>query len=121
MEEELEKEIPMSCFAYKKNKILSQLSPSLVLSVSVSIMQYSVRVSDCVVSLSPLFALVVDRSASKSRKIRYNVHEKIVNFMAPRRIKIPPNSGDLLKNLFGLKTRNGLLQVVVVVQPFYRG
>lgn len=38
MEEELEKEIPMSCFAYKKNKILSQLSPSLVLSVSVSIM-----------------------------------------------------------------------------------
>lgn len=39
------------------------------------------------------------------------MHEKIVNFMAPRRIKIPPNSGDLLKNLFGLKTRNGLLQV----------
>ncbi|KAG2316783.1 hypothetical protein Bca52824_019905 [Brassica carinata] len=47
---------------------------------------------------------VVDRRASKSRKIRYNVHEKIVNFMAPRRVKIPPNSADLLKNLFGLKS-----------------
>ncbi|KAF8052070.1 hypothetical protein N665_1612s0001 [Sinapis alba] len=54
---------------------------------------------------------VVDRRASKSRKIRYNVHEKIVNFMAPRRVKIPPNSADLLKNLFGLKTRNGLPEV----------
>ncbi|XP_018483728.2 uncharacterized protein LOC108854622 [Raphanus sativus] len=51
---------------------------------------------------------VVDRRASKSRKIRYNVHEKIVNFMAPRPAKIPPNSADLLKNLFGLKTRNSL-------------
>ncbi|KAG5406415.1 hypothetical protein IGI04_012534 [Brassica rapa subsp. trilocularis] len=51
---------------------------------------------------------VVDRRASKSRKIRYNVHEKIVNFMAPRPAKIPPNTADLLKNLFGLKTRNGL-------------
>ncbi|CAA0411269.1 unnamed protein product [Arabidopsis thaliana] len=49
---------------------------------------------------------VVDRRASKSRKIRYNVHEKIVNFMAPRPAKIPPNTADLLKNLFGLKTRN---------------
>ncbi|KAL0738413.1 hypothetical protein Bca4012_014623 [Brassica carinata] len=51
---------------------------------------------------------VVDRRASKSRKIRYNVHEKIVNFMAPRPAKIPPNTADLLKNLFGLKNRNGL-------------
>ncbi|CAN6877795.1 unnamed protein product [Brassica oleracea] len=50
---------------------------------------------------------VVDRRASKSRKIRYNVHEKIVNFMAPRPAKIPPNTADLLKNLFGLKNRNG--------------
>ncbi|CAH8389608.1 unnamed protein product [Eruca vesicaria subsp. sativa] len=50
---------------------------------------------------------VVDRRASKSRKIRYNVHEKIVNFMAPRPAKIPPNTADLLKNLFGLKTRHG--------------
>ncbi|XP_010546165.1 PREDICTED: putative uncharacterized protein DDB_G0270496 [Tarenaya hassleriana] len=51
----------------------------------------------------------VDRRASKSRKIRYNVHEKIVNFMAPRPMKLLPNTADLLKNLFGLKTaRNGL-------------
>ncbi|CAH8265487.1 unnamed protein product [Arabidopsis lyrata] len=35
---------------------------------------------------------IVDRRASKSRKIRYNVHEKIVNFMAPRPAKIPPNT-----------------------------
>ncbi|KAL1215075.1 hypothetical protein V5N11_007653 [Cardamine amara subsp. amara] len=51
---------------------------------------------------------VVDRRASKSRKIRYNIHEKIVNFMAPRPAKIPPNTADLLKNLFGLKTKNVL-------------
>ncbi|CAN8264808.1 unnamed protein product [Cochlearia groenlandica] len=49
---------------------------------------------------------VVDRRASKCRKIRYNVHEKIVNFMAPRPAKIPPNTADLLKNLFGLKNSN---------------
>ncbi|XP_024007629.1 protein bfr2 isoform X2 [Eutrema salsugineum] len=55
---------------------------------------------------------VVDRRASKSRKIRYNVHEKIVNFMAPRPVKIPPNTADLLKNLFGLKTRNGLSEAL---------
>ncbi|VVB17597.1 unnamed protein product [Arabis nemorensis] len=51
---------------------------------------------------------VVDRRASKCRKIRYNVHEKIVNFMAPRPVKVPPNTADLLKNLFGLKTSNNL-------------
>ncbi|CAH8305476.1 unnamed protein product [Eruca vesicaria subsp. sativa] len=50
---------------------------------------------------------IVDRLASKSRKVR-----QIVNFMAPRRVKIPPNSADLLKNLFGLKTRNCLPEVL---------
>ncbi|CAA7014111.1 unnamed protein product [Microthlaspi erraticum] len=49
---------------------------------------------------------LVDRRASECRKIRYNVHEKMVNFMAPRPVRIPPNTADLLKNLFGLKTRN---------------
>ncbi|ESQ47974.1 hypothetical protein EUTSA_v10020921mg [Eutrema salsugineum] len=53
---------------------------------------------------------VVDRRASKSRKIRYNVHEKIVNFMATRPAKIPSNTADLLMNLFGLKTRKGLCE-----------
>ncbi|KAJ8748754.1 hypothetical protein K2173_011308 [Erythroxylum novogranatense] len=47
---------------------------------------------------------VVDRRASKSRKIRYNVHEKIVNFMAPRRMDLPPMASKLFENLFGLKT-----------------
>ncbi|KAL5095973.1 hypothetical protein RYX36_000300 [Vicia faba] len=48
---------------------------------------------------------IVDRRASKSRKIRYNVHEKIVNFMAPRPANIPPMAPMLFENLFGLKTQ----------------
>ncbi|EEF43953.1 Protein BFR2, putative [Ricinus communis] len=48
---------------------------------------------------------LVDRRASKSRKIRYNVHEKIVNFMAPRPMDIPPMAPKLFENLFGLKTQ----------------
>ncbi|CAN0920972.1 Putative uncharacterized protein DDB_G0270496 [Linum grandiflorum] len=45
----------------------------------------------------------VDRRASKSRKIRYSVHEKIVNFMAPQRVALPPMTDKLLENVFGLK------------------
>ncbi|KAB2627228.1 protein AATF-like [Pyrus ussuriensis x Pyrus communis] len=45
---------------------------------------------------------IVDRRASKSRKIRYNVHEKIANFMAPETMAVPPMLPDL-NNLFGLK------------------
>ncbi|XP_057863167.1 uncharacterized protein LOC131071369 isoform X2 [Cryptomeria japonica] len=44
---------------------------------------------------------VVDRRASKSRKIRYNVHEKIVNFMAPEPMLLPPMAPKLFSNLFG--------------------
>ncbi|CAN6460242.1 unnamed protein product [Victoria cruziana] len=47
---------------------------------------------------------VVDRRASKSRKIRYNVHDKIVNFMAPERMDLPPMANKLFENLFGLRT-----------------
>ncbi|KAL8542252.1 hypothetical protein ACS0TY_003208 [Phlomoides rotata] len=47
---------------------------------------------------------IVDRRASKSRKIRYNVHDKIVNFMAPRPMDIPQTATKLFENLFGLKT-----------------
>ncbi|XP_076920039.1 uncharacterized protein LOC143581051 [Bidens hawaiensis] len=47
---------------------------------------------------------IVDRRASKSRKIRYHVHEKIVNFMAPEPMNIPPMAPMLFENLFGLKT-----------------
>ncbi|KNA20446.1 hypothetical protein SOVF_052240 [Spinacia oleracea] len=48
---------------------------------------------------------VVDRRASKSRKIRYHVHEKIVNFMAPEPIDLPPMAPKLFENLFGLRTQ----------------
>ncbi|XP_048422850.1 uncharacterized protein LOC125469504 isoform X1 [Pyrus x bretschneideri] len=45
---------------------------------------------------------IVDRRASNSRKIRYNVYEKIVNFMAPETMVVSPMLPDL-NNLFGLK------------------
>ncbi|KAK9757781.1 hypothetical protein RND81_01G185400 [Saponaria officinalis] len=48
---------------------------------------------------------VVDRRASKSRKIRYNIHEKLVNFMAPQPMDIPEMAPKLFQNLFGLKTQ----------------
>ncbi|KAJ9566610.1 hypothetical protein OSB04_002576 [Centaurea solstitialis] len=48
---------------------------------------------------------IVDRRASKSRKIRYHVHEKIVNFMAPEPMNIPSMAPKLFENLFGLKTQ----------------
>ncbi|GFY92705.1 rRNA processing protein-like protein [Actinidia rufa] len=48
---------------------------------------------------------IVDRCASKSRKIRYNVHEKIVNFMVPQAMQLPPMAGKLFEDLFGLKTQ----------------
>ncbi|CAL5380261.1 unnamed protein product [Camellia sinensis] len=48
---------------------------------------------------------IVDRRASKCRKIRYNVHEKIVNFMAPQPVQVPPMAPKLFENLFGLKTQ----------------
>ncbi|XP_015889466.3 uncharacterized protein LOC107424237 isoform X1 [Ziziphus jujuba] len=48
---------------------------------------------------------IVDRRASKSRKIRYNVHEKIVNFMVPQPMDLPSMAPKLFENLFGLKTQ----------------
>ncbi|GAB2291027.1 hypothetical protein Dimus_025283 [Dionaea muscipula] len=47
---------------------------------------------------------LVDRRASKSRKIRYHVHEKLVNFMAPQPMDLPPMAPKLFGNLFGLNT-----------------
>ncbi|XP_014496540.1 putative uncharacterized protein DDB_G0270496 [Vigna radiata var. radiata] len=55
--------------------------------------------------MQPKKRKIVDRRASKSRKIRYNVHEKIVNFMAPLPANIPPTAPKLFENLFGLRTR----------------
>ncbi|XP_038709311.1 putative uncharacterized protein DDB_G0270496 isoform X2 [Tripterygium wilfordii] len=46
-----------------------------------------------------------DRRASKSRKIRHDVHEKIVNFMAPRPMNLPAMAPKLFENLFGLRTQ----------------
>ncbi|XP_039121219.1 putative uncharacterized protein DDB_G0270496 isoform X1 [Dioscorea cayenensis subsp. rotundata] len=48
---------------------------------------------------------MVDRRASKSRKIRYNVHEKIANFMAPVPMVLPAMAPKLFENLFGLGNR----------------
>ena len=47
----------------------------------------------------------VDRRASKNRKIRYIVHEKLVNFMTP---VDPPGLVDaqsVLQSLFGKRTQ----------------
>ncbi|ONK73484.1 uncharacterized protein A4U43_C04F32050 [Asparagus officinalis] len=52
--------------------------------------------------LQPKKRKLVDRRASKSRKIRYHVHEKIANFMAPIRMDLPPMAPKLFENLFGL-------------------
>ncbi|KAF3337459.1 protein AATF isoform X1 [Carex littledalei] len=51
--------------------------------------------------MQPKKRKVVDRRASKSRKIRYQVHEKIVNFMAPLPMTVPPMAPKLFENLFG--------------------
>jgi len=45
----------------------------------------------------------VDRRASKNRKLRFDVHSKLMNFMAPiDNISLLPGRDQLLKNLFGL-------------------
>eukprot|EP00850_Spirogloea_muscicola_P018064 SM000161S02446 [mRNA] locus=s161:194004:197538:- [translate_table: standard] len=43
---------------------------------------------------------VVDRRASKGRKIRYTVHQPLVNFMAPEPREIPPLADSLFAGLF---------------------
>ncbi|KAK6920364.1 AATF leucine zipper-containing domain [Dillenia turbinata] len=48
---------------------------------------------------------IVDCRASKSRKIRYNVHEKIVNFMAPQPMRLPSMAPALFDNLFGFRNQ----------------
>lgn len=42
----------------------------------------------------------VDRRASKGRKIRYTVHEKLVDFMTPTEAPVPEVAASLYKNLF---------------------
>lgn len=43
---------------------------------------------------------VVDRKASKGRKIRYHVHDKLVNFMVPDQIQMPDSANALFASLF---------------------
>ncbi|KAJ7528645.1 hypothetical protein O6H91_15G012000 [Diphasiastrum complanatum] len=50
----------------------------------------------------------VDRRASKGRKIRYNVFEPLVNFIAPEPMVLPSLAMKLFANLFGhVSTQNG--------------
>ncbi|GLC43953.1 hypothetical protein PLESTB_000213500 [Pleodorina starrii] len=44
---------------------------------------------------------LVDRRASKGRKLRYHVQEKLVAFMAPVDFAPPPFAANLFSNLFG--------------------
>jgi protein AATF/BFR2 len=48
---------------------------------------------------------VVDRHASKGRRLRYAVVDKLVNFMAPQPMARPPNAEQLLRRLFGAAPR----------------
>ncbi|KAG2497233.1 hypothetical protein HYH03_004822 [Edaphochlamys debaryana] len=48
---------------------------------------------------------VVDRRASKGRKLRYHVQEKLVAFMAPVEMSMPPFAENLFANLFGHAAR----------------
>ncbi|KAF7845069.1 Protein AATF [Senna tora] len=61
--------------------------------------------------MQPKKRKIVDRRASKSRKIRYHVHEKIVNFMAPKPMNLPPMAPKLFENLFGLRTQKSSAEV----------
>lgn len=44
---------------------------------------------------------LVDRRASKGRKIRYHIHEKLVNFMTPIELHAPQFAPNVFANLFG--------------------
>ena len=49
----------------------------------------------------------VDRRASKARKLRYDVHMKLLNFMTPiENIRILPGRDEMIKNLFGVRNSN---------------
>jgi len=48
---------------------------------------------------------LVDRRASKGRKLRYHIHEKLVNFMTPVELEAPVYATNVFANLFGGATR----------------
>jgi hypothetical protein len=43
----------------------------------------------------------VDRRASKGRRLRYHVHDKLVSFMAPVELDAPQFAPQLFSHLFG--------------------
>lgn len=51
--------------------------------------------------MGPKHRKVVDRRASKGRKVRYHVHEKLVNFMIPVDLEQPHYAANVFSNLFG--------------------
>jgi protein AATF/BFR2 len=55
----------------------------------------------CTIVQGPKQRKVVDRRASKGRKIRYHVHEKLVNFTTPVEQEGPQFAAQLFSNLFG--------------------
>lgn len=49
----------------------------------------------------------VDRRASKARKLRYEVHAKLMNFMTPQdNLSLIPGRDELIKNMFGMRNKN---------------
>ena len=50
---------------------------------------------------------MVDRRASKGRKIRYNVIDKLVNFMVPEDVHTDDRVASLFSNLFGHGRQEG--------------
>ena len=49
----------------------------------------------------------MDRRASKGRKIRYNVIDKLVNFMVPEDVHTDDRVASLFSNLFGHGRQEG--------------
>ena len=48
----------------------------------------------------------VDRKASKNRKIRYVIHDKIVNFLVPlENLTLSEGRDAIVSNLFGVRQR----------------
>jgi len=48
-----------------------------------------------------LARLLAESQASKGRKLRFDAHDKLINFMAPRPFVLPPHAASLFQSLFG--------------------
>jgi len=58
---------------------------------------------DAALKRAPKRRKTVDRRASKGRRIRYDVQDKLVNFVSPVDKPVPPMLQSILSNLFGAK------------------